>query len=165
MAVRARLLSRALAVTTCAATVVTIGVPQAVADPRVDDGVVTNLTVVRRQAGCDPRIFVDPALERAAQWHAADLLTHRTLTGDIGSDGSTPLQRAHAAGYPGRVAETVAVHPALAISDLELIRLWHADAGRLAVMRDCAFTSIGVRSAHSLDRTVVVAVYGAPQPE
>jgi len=29
-------------------------------------------------------------------------------------------------------------------------------------MRDCAYTQIGVWSANSLDRTVVVAVYGNP---
>lgn len=70
--------------------------------------------------------------------------------------------RAAAAGYTGRVAETVAINPALAISGYELIRMWYFDPASLAVMRDCSHTEIGVWSENSLDRTVVVAVYGDP---
>ena len=33
----------------------------------------------------------------------------------------------------------------------------------LAIMRDCTYTQVGVWSANSLDRTVVVAVYGHPR--
>jgi hypothetical protein len=62
----------------------------------------------------------------------------------------------------GKVAETVAINPALAISGIGLINQWCYHPAYLAIMRDCANTVIGVWSANSLDRTVVVAVYGQP---
>jgi hypothetical protein len=34
----------------------------------------------------------------------------------------------------------------------------------MAIIRDCANTNIGVWSDNALDRTVVVAVYGQPDP-
>jgi hypothetical protein len=89
-------------------------------------------------------------------------LTNRALDGDVGSDGTGPQQRAANAGYPGVVAETVAINPALAISGVELINQWYGNPALLAIMRDCAYTQIGVWSENSLDRTVVVAVYGNP---
>jgi hypothetical protein len=61
------------------------------------------------------------------------------------------------------VSETVAINPAVAISGIELINQWYYNPADLAVMSDCANTQIGVWSENSLDRTVVVAVYGAPE--
>ena len=91
-----------------------------------------------------------------------DVLSNRNLNGDIGSDGSGPQDRAAAAGFHGIVAETVAINPALAISGIELINQWYYNPAYLAIVRDCADTNIGVWSENSLDRTVVVAVYGQP---
>jgi hypothetical protein len=90
------------------------------------------------------------------------VLNNRDLAGDLGSDGSMPQDRARAAGFTGKVAETVAINPALAISGIELINTWYYDPGALAIMRDCGNTVIGVWSENSLDRTAVVAVYGQP---
>lgn len=90
------------------------------------------------------------------------MLNNRNLDGDIGLGGSTVGDRAAVAGFHGRVAETVAINPALAISGIEQINQWYSDPADLAIMRDCAYTAIGVWSANSLDRTVVVAVYGQP---
>jgi hypothetical protein len=89
-------------------------------------------------------------------------MANRALTGDIGTDGSSPQQRAEAAGFQGSVAQTVAIHPALAISGIELINLWYHNPAYRAIMADCVNTRIGVWSENSLDRTVVVAVYGRP---
>jgi uncharacterized protein YkwD len=119
---------------------------------------------VQRQAGCTGTLTVRPPLQLAAQQHTLDVLNNRALDSDIGSDGSDPQQRAATAGYTGRVAETVAINPALAISGLELIRKWYYDPASLAIMRDCAHTDIGVWSENSFDRTIVVAVYGTPVP-
>jgi hypothetical protein len=99
-------------------------------------------------------------LRLAAQWHALDLLNNRNLDGDSGSDGSTSQGRADAAGFHGPVAETIAINPALAISGIELINQWYYNPDYLAIMQNCANTAIGVWSENSLDRTVVVAVYG-----
>jgi uncharacterized protein YkwD len=140
-----------------------VAIPAAHADnKRLNNGVVANVYTIQLQAGCTNDIRVDPALQLAAQWHTNDVLNNRTLDADIGSDGSTPQDRANAAGFHGKVAETVAINPALAISGIEILNQWYYDPAQLAIMRDCANTRIGVWSENSLDRTVVVAVYGQP---
>jgi uncharacterized protein YkwD len=101
-------------------------------------------------------------LTRAAQLHALDLLQNRSLDGDLGSDGSTPQSRAAAAGFRGVVAQTVAINPALAINNLEVLRMWYYDPVAYAIMSNCANTAIGVWSENSFDRSVVVAVFGQP---
>lgn len=139
------------------------GTPAAHADnKRLNDGVVANVYAVQHQAGCTGDVRINRQLQLAAEWHTNDVLNNREVDADIGSDGSTPQSRAAAAGYHGTVAETVAINPALAISNLELLRMWYYDPTDYAIMSNCAFTQIGVWSANSLDRTVVVAVYGRP---
>lgn len=137
--------------------------PTAYADnKRLNDAVVSDVYTIQHQAGCTNDVVINLPLQLAAQWHAVDMLNNRNLDGDIGSDGSTPQDRANAAGFHGRVAETVGINPALAISNLELIKQWYYNPDYLAIMRDCGNTAIGVWSENSLDRTVVVAVYGQP---
>ncbi|OJZ75902.1 hypothetical protein BRW65_00045 [Mycobacterium paraffinicum] len=128
---------------------------------RFNASVVSNVYTLQRQAGCTDDLTVSPQLRLAAQWHTDDVLNDRSLAGDVGSDGSTPQDRARAAGYPGRVAETVGINPAMAMSGIELINQWYYNPDYLAIMRDCAYTQIGVWSDNRLDRTVVVAVYGS----
>jgi len=129
---------------------------------RLNKSVVSNVYTMQRRAGCTNTLNVSPQLQLAARWHTDDVLNNRDLDGDIGSDGSTPQDRARNAGFTGKVAETVAINPALAISGIELINMWYYDPNAFAIMSDCANTLIGVWSANSLDRTVVVAVYGQP---
>ena len=144
------------------AVTVTFAPPSHADNSRFNKAVVSNVYTVQRQAGCTNSLTISPQLQLAAQWHTNDVLNNRNLDGDIGSDGSTPQDRTRAAGFAGNVAETVAINPALAISGIELINMWYNDSGDLAIMRDCANTQIGVWSENSLDRTVVVAVYGQP---
>jgi uncharacterized protein YkwD len=161
------------ALVVAAAGSVLLGAPAAHADNdvntltpnnhRLNDGVVANVYTVQHQAGCTNDVKINPQLQLAAQWQTHDVLNNRDLDGDIGSDGSTPQARANAAGYKGRVAETVAINPALAISGIELINQWYYNPAYFAIMSNCANTQIGVWSENSLDRTVVVAVYGQPQ--
>ncbi|WP_373878453.1 CAP domain-containing protein, partial [Mycobacterium kiyosense] len=102
-----------------------LGMPAAHADnKRLNDGVVANVYTVQHQAGCANDVKINPQLQLAAQWHTLDVLNNRNLDGDIGSDGSTAQSRASAAGYQGRVAETVAINPAVAISGVELMNQW-----------------------------------------
>lgn len=137
--------------------------PAAHADnSRLNNGVIANVYTVQHQAGCATDIKRNPALTQAAQWHAQDLVNNRALDGDIGSDGSTVQDRATAAGFRGKVAETVAINPALAINNLDVINQWYPDPVAFGIMSDCANTAIGVWSENSLDRSVVVAVYGQP---
>jgi uncharacterized protein YkwD len=143
---------------------VVMPIPAAHADnSRLNNGVVANVYTVQRLAGCTTDLKVNPQLRLAAQWHAEDVLADRDLDGDLGSDGSTPQSRAAAAGFRGVAAETVAINPALSISGIELINQWYDDPAALATMRNCADSAIAVWSVNSLDRTVVVAVYGQPQ--
>jgi cysteine-rich secretory family protein len=130
---------------------------------RLNDGVVANVYTVQHQAGCTNDVRINPQLQLAAQWHTRDVLNNRNLDGDVGSDGSTPQDRANAAGFHGQVAETVAINPAVAISGIELINQWYYNPAYFAIMSNCANSQVGVWSENSPDRTVVVAVYGPPQ--
>ena len=142
-----------------------LGTPPAHADDkRLNDGVVANVYTVQHQAGCTNDVRINRQLQLAAEWQTRDMLNNPNLDGDIGSDGSNPQSRADAAGFHGKVAETVAINPALAISGIELINQWYYNPAYYAIMSNCANTQIGVWSENSLDRTVVVAVYGQPQP-
>ena len=139
------------------------GMPAANADnKRLNDGVVANVYTIQHQAGCTNDVKINPKLQLAAEWHANDVLNNRALDGDIGSDGSTPLSRANAAGYTGTIAETVAINPALAISGIEIMNNWYYRPDYMAIMSNCANSQMGVWSVNSLDRSVVVAVYGQP---
>jgi uncharacterized protein YkwD len=151
-----------LSVVTAGSAAVLAAPPSHADNSRLNRSVVSNVYTVQRQAGCTNTLHVSPQLQLAAQWHSDDVLNNRDLDGDLGSDGTTPQDRAHAAGFSGKVAETVAINPALAISGIELINMWYYDPNDFAIMRDCANTLIGVWSENSLDRTVVVAVYGQP---
>ena len=158
---RRRAVVATILLTLCAGT--TIAVPTAHGDNhRFNASVVSNVYTIQRQAGCTNELRINPQLQLAAQWHSRDVVGDRTLDGDIGSDGSTVQDRANAAGYHGTVAETVAINPALAISGIELLNQWYYNPAYLAIMQNCAFTQIGVWSENSIDRTVVVAVYGDP---
>ena len=140
--------------------------PTSAADnKRLNDSVVANVYTIQHQAGCNNDVKINPQLQLAAQWHAVDLLNNRNLDSDIGSDGSSAQNRADAAGFRGIVSETVAIYPALAISGIELMNQWYYTPAYMAIMSNCANTLMGVWSENSLDRTVVVALYGQPAPD
>lgn len=136
--------------------------PAAADNARLNSGVVANVYTIQHQAGCTTDIRTNPALTLAAQRHARDLLNNRALDGDLGSDGSTPQSRSAAAGFNGVVSETVAINPALAINNVDVINQWYPNPAAFAIMSDCRNTRIGVWSENSLDRSVVVAAYGQP---
>jgi hypothetical protein len=151
----------ALAVVLLAAPV--LDAPSAHADnSRQLRSIFIDIYTAQQRNGCktDPRL--DNRLVEAARLHTLDVLGNRDLNGDIGSDGSTPQDRANGQGFHGKVAETVAINPALAISDIEILQQWWSDPASRATMQDCGNTAIGVWSENSLDRSVVVAVYGQP---
>nr|WP_083906394.1 hypothetical protein [Mycobacterium sp. JS623] len=129
---------------------------------RLNDSLAQGVYILQHQAGCTNDVNLNPQLNQAAQWHADDLMNNRALDSDIGTDGSTPQDRANAAGFPGTVAETVTINPAISISSMELINRLHDDPNSLAIIKDCSHSVMGVWSENSLDRTVVVALYGHP---
>jgi uncharacterized protein YkwD len=145
-----------------AATLAFIEPSAAYADnSRLNSSVVSNVYTIQHQAGCTNNVMMNQQLQLAAQWHTDDLMADRNLGSDLGSDGSTVTDRAHAAGFRGAVAETVAINPAIAISGIEILHQWYFDPASMAIMSNCAYTRMGVWSENSIDRTVVVAVYGA----
>jgi uncharacterized protein YkwD len=155
---------RVLLVPTISVVVGAMGAAPARADnKRLNDGVVANVYTVQHQAGCTNDVKINPQLQFAAESHTRDVVNNRNLDGDIGSDGSTPRDRANAAGFHGQVAETLATNPAVAISGIEVINQWYSNPAYLAIMSNCANTQIGVWSENSSDRSVVVAVYGQAQ--
>lgn len=163
MSVPIRRPARALSAAVLLAGAATLVAPAAHADnKRLNSAVVSAVYTLQHQAGCTNDVVRNNALTLAAEWHAEDMITNRNINDDTGSDGSTPQDRANAAGFRGRAAETVAINPAIAISSLELVNQWYDNPDDMAIIRDCANTAIGVWSANSVDRTVVVAVYGQP---
>ncbi|MEM6107137.1 CAP domain-containing protein [Mycobacterium sp. 050272] len=156
---------RSLSVAVLVAVTSALAAPAAHADnKRLNSAVVSAVYTLQHQAGCTNDVIRNNALTLAAQWHADDMINNRNINDDIGSDGSTPQDRATAAGFRGKAAETVAINPAIAISSLELVNQWYYNPADMAIIRDCANNNIGVWSDNSLDRTVVVAVYGQPAP-
>jgi uncharacterized protein YkwD len=156
---------RALPLAVLLSGTTTLAAPTAHADnKRLNSAVVSGVYTLQHQAGCMNDVIRDNALTLAAEWHAEDMINNRNINDDIGSDGSTPQDRAKAAGFNGKAAETVAINPAMSITSLELINQWYYNPDDMAIIRDCANTAIGVWSDNSLDRTVVVAVYGQPAP-
>lgn len=155
---------RALAVfALLAVTAGTVAAPHASADnSRLNNGVFVNIYTAQKQNGCvaDPRL--DGRLVDAARVQTLDLLNNHDLDGDTGSDGSTPQDRAQAAGFNGKVAETVAINQSLAINGIDILGQWYGDPVAWGIVKDCSHTALGVWSENSLDRSVVVAVYGTP---
>jgi uncharacterized protein YkwD len=142
-----------------------LAVPAAHADnKRLNDAVVSDVYTFQHHAGCTNDVNLNNALTLAAEWHSEDMLGNRNINDDTGSDGSSPQDRANAAGFRGKVTETVAINPALSISNLELMQRWSNNPDYMAIMSDCANTKMGVWSDNALDRTVVVALYGQPAP-
>src|ERR1700722_19540877 len=142
-----------------------LGTPFAQADNnRLNGSVVANVYTVQHQQGCTNDVRISPQLQLAAQWPTLDILNNRNLDGDVGSDGSTPQDRANAAGFQGKVSETVAINPALAINNMDVVTQWFNNPAYLATIQDCANNVVGVWSENSLDRSVVVAVYGQQAP-
>ena len=129
---------------------------------RLNNSVVANVYTIQHQAGCTNDVAVSPQLRLAAEWHANDVLNNRDLDGDLGSDGSTPQTRAQAAGFRGKVFQTVAINRSIAINNLDVLNQWYYDPPTYAIMANCANTVMGVWSENSWDRSVVVAVYGQP---
>ena len=127
---------------------------------RLNQGVITNVDTIKKEAGCKTDLKLNLQLQASAQRHADDMLNNHDLDGDIGTDGSTVQDRARAAGYSGTVAETVATIGSLAINGIDIMGNWYYRPDYMAIMSDCGNTQIGVWSENSFNRSVTVAVYG-----
>lgn len=129
---------------------------------RLNNSVFVNINTAQRENGCWTDSAEDRRLKDAARRHTLDVLNNPDINGDIGSDGSNPQDRARDAGFNGKAAETVAIVPSIAINAVQVLGQWWWDPPSRALMQDCANTAIGVWSENSLNRSVLVAVYGQP---
>jgi hypothetical protein len=162
----------ALPIFAALALAATLTAPGAQAFPgsnnRLHAAIASNVYTLQQRSGCIQRPvppgveMVNDRLITAARDHTFDLMEHRELGGDIGSDGSTPQDRALAAGYHGVVSETTAVFNQFATNAVEIMNQWYYDPDYYAIMTNCANTQIGVWSESVLDHYVLVAVYGQP---
>lgn len=160
---RRRWLPGALSTAVLFVSICVVATPLAHADnSRLNNGVFANIYTAQKQNGCTTEPRIDGRLVEAARRHTFDVLNDSDVNGEIGSDGSTPQDRARDAGYNGKVAETIAINPALAISGIEILNQWWPDPVARANMQNCSNSAIGVWSENSLSRTVVVAMYGQP---
>lgn len=154
-------LARSLFAVASLSAVTFAGMPAAHADnTRLNYFVYADVYKIQHTVGCFTNLVVNQKLVRAAEAHTRDVLSNHALDADIGSDGSTTQDRARNAGYNGTVSETVAINPALAINNLQVLQMWYYRPDYYAIMADCSNVDIGVWSENSLDRSVVVAVYG-----
>jgi len=144
----------------CAAAVAS---PASADNKRLNNSVIANVYTIQHQHGCTNDVSNNLQLQLAAQWHTDDVMGNGTLDSDLGSDGSNTQDRANAAGYHGAVAETVAINPSLAINNLDILNQWYYRPDYMAIMSNCAYRQMGVWSANSFNRSVVVAVYGNPR--
>ncbi len=163
MSIADRLRGSALLLLIAIVAAVTVSPARAHGDnKRLIDDVFGNIYTAQRKNGCTADPKLDGRLVDAARRHTVDVLNHHDINGDIGSDGSSTQDRARDAGFISKVSETIAINPALAISGIEILNQWWYDPVARATMQDCSNTAIGVWSDNSLDRSVVVAVYGQP---
>ncbi|MFF3242903.1 CAP domain-containing protein [Streptomyces sp. NPDC002870] len=104
-------------------------------------GVLKLTNAERVKAGC-PRLKKNSALARAAQRHSADMARHN-FVGHDGSNGSTMVTRARAAGYTGfsSLAENVAPGQKSAAA---VVESWMKSPGHRANILNCSLKHLGV---------------------
>ncbi|MFI5907193.1 CAP domain-containing protein [Dactylosporangium sp. NPDC051541] len=106
-----------------------------------EDRVVQLINNERRKEKCDP-MRVDAKLRAAARGHAADMAAG-DFTGAKGSDGSSPRDRAQAAGFGGFEDELTAKGG----DPGDVVKHWMRDDDAQDLLLDCDITSIGVGAA------------------
>jgi hypothetical protein len=134
---------------------------------RLNDGIVADGSPFSTKPGCTNDIEINPPLQLAAQWHTDDVLNNRALDNDIGSEGphhnSGPTPPDSAATCPKPYHQPRPGDqrhrdsPPVVLQPRRFRR--HVPPGSTDSL-DCANTVVGVWLENSLDRPVVVAVYG-----
>ncbi len=102
------------------------------------------LNQVRAGAG-RPALALDPALDRCAQAHSADMAGHSLLS-HTGSDGSTAAARLRAAGFGPDVAEAIAGGQA---TPEDVVAAWMADPSLRERILEPGLARAGVGYAYS----------------
>ncbi|MGA5899211.1 CAP domain-containing protein [Streptomyces venetus] len=137
-------LATVLTVTAAATALSATSATSASAAPSAESlrvGVLKLTNAERVKAGC-PKLKMNSALARAAQRHSADMARHN-FVGHDGSNGSTMVTRARAAGYTGfsSLAENVAAGQKSAAA---VVKSWMRSPGHRANILNCSLKHLGV---------------------
>jgi uncharacterized protein YkwD len=108
---------------------------------RVERSLLCMANAVRSRSGLD-LLIADPRLDAAARGHSTDMVA-RGYFSHTGLDGSSPSDRAQAAGYPGGAGENIAASSRGGA--LTVFGLWRASAGHNAnLLGSYTTTGLGV---------------------
>nr|WSZ19528.1 CAP domain-containing protein [Streptomyces canus] len=115
--------------------------PAAPSQASLQSAVIKLTNAERAKAGC-AALTSNAALNKAAQRHSSDMV-QRHFTGHIGSNGSTLVTRAEAAGYTGwrALAENVAGGQPTAA---RVVKSWMKSPEHRANILNCSLRDIGV---------------------
>jgi uncharacterized protein YkwD len=97
----------------------------------------------RAAAGCG-ELRMDEYLRTAARGHSADMARHGYFS-HTGLDGSSPSDRARAAGYDGGVGENIAMGYR---TPEDVVHGWMTSDGHRANILNCSYAAIGVGLAY-----------------
>ena len=122
--------------------------------------VLNQINITRAANGCGP-VAANPQLTASATRQANDMLTNG-VQGHIGSDGSSPAQRAKDAGYSyANLGEIVfwstgpgGGTPAAAVT------WWMNSPRHRAIITDCGFTDAGFSAVTNGDKYTVAGDFG-----
>jgi uncharacterized protein YkwD len=106
---------------------------------RVENAVAALTNAEREKAGC-PAVHIDERLRKAARGHSEDMAARNYFSHDS-PDGTTPWDRAEAAGYPDPSGENIARGYRDATS---VVEAWMNSAGHRANILNCDSKAIGV---------------------
>jgi uncharacterized protein YkwD len=122
--------------------------PSQTAASRLEDAIVALVNSERAKAGCRP-VRVDPQLRTAARRHSTDMAAHTRLDHQ-GSDGSSPADRARAAGYNGFLGENIAAGQR---SPQQIMAGWMGSREQRSTILNCRAKALGVGVAYARDGT------------
>ncbi len=106
---------------------------------RTENAVAALTNAEREKAGC-PALRIDERLRKAARGHSEDMAAQDYFSHDS-PDGTTPWDRAEAAGYPDPSGENIARGYPDATS---VVEAWMNSAGHRANILNCDSKAIGV---------------------
>ncbi len=117
------------------------------ADPATLAGAVACLVNLERVHAGVPAVAADPRLTASAVAHAGDMVQSGQFS-TTGSDGSTPLSRAAAAGYPASAAfEAISFGTGPLGSPRQVVSRWMADGPTRTLLLDTRAAALGSGAA------------------
>ena len=117
-------------------------------DALLEQQVIELANAERDKAGCGA-VHLDTRLRTASRNHSIDMAAHGNMSHD-GSDGSTPWDRAEAAGYRDAMSENIAMGYGTADA---VMTAWMNSQGHRDNILNCDAKAIGVGLARTSDGT------------